>query len=142
MLSSARGFLAAADSSQSGLTRIQFLLFAGVLLILVMVACGPISDYFGKARISRAVESARTINTLLSQYATDNNGVYPVGEGPPTAGKSEGIARNLLENNYVPDAAVFAIGSTVKYSGTASDYSDIGAANLSWDFPAGGNGIT
>ena len=122
---------------QSGLTRTQLLVFIGVLLILALVALGPISSYLEQARITRAVEAARTINTLLSQYATDNNGVYPVGEGTPAIGKSEGIARNLLENNYAPDATVFAIGSTPPYSGKASDFSDIDASNLSWDFTAG-----
>ncbi len=142
MLPHRRSFSFAQDFSDSGFTRTEVLVAAGILVILIVVALGPVSDYFGKARITRAVESAHTINTLLSQYATDNNGVYPVGEGTPAAGKSEGIARNLLENNYVPDAAVFAVGSTVKYSGTASDFSDINAANLSWDFTAGASATT
>ncbi len=129
-------------SSSSGLTRIEVLVLLGTLLILAGVGYGPISDYLERSKISRAVENARTINTLLSQYATDNNGVYPVGEGTPATGKSEGIARNLLENNYTPDASLFAVGSTPKYSGTASDFSDIGAANMSWDFTGGSTTYT
>jgi type II secretory pathway pseudopilin PulG len=109
---------------------------------LAGVGFGPITEHFQKASISRAVENARTINTLLSQYATDNNGVYPVGLGTSAAGKSEGIARNLLENNYTPDATVFAVGSTAKYSGTAADFSDIRAANISWDFSGGATAST
>jgi type II secretory pathway pseudopilin PulG len=122
---------------QAGLTRVELLAFLGILVILASVGFGPIREHLEKAKIDRAVESARTINTLLSQYATDNNGVYPVGLGTSAAGKSEGIARNLLENNYTPDATVFAVGSTTKYSGTAPDFSDITAANISWDFTAG-----
>jgi type II secretory pathway pseudopilin PulG len=136
-------FRSTADhSSQAGLSRIETLVLVGILVILAGVGFGPMSDHLEKAKINRAVESARTINTLLSQYATDNNGVYPVGLGTSAAGKSEGIARNLLENNYTPDATVFAVGSTAKYSGTASDFSDIRAANISWDFTGGATAST
>jgi type II secretory pathway pseudopilin PulG len=137
MLTSRRSFSSVGPSNQSGLTRVELLVFVGVLVIFAGVAVGPISNYLEQAKINRAVESARTINTLLSQYATDNNGVYPVGLGTSAAGKSEGIARNLLENNYTPDAIVFAVGSTARYGGTAPDFSDISAANISWDFTAG-----
>jgi type II secretory pathway pseudopilin PulG len=125
------------SSTRAGLTRIELLVFLGVLVILAGVGYSSISAYLTRTGTSRAVECARTINTLLSQYATDNNGVYPVGEGTPAAGKSEGIARNLLENNYTPDATIFAVGSTVGYSGKAADFSDIRAANISWDFTGG-----
>jgi type II secretory pathway pseudopilin PulG len=127
---------------RSGFTRAELVVFAAILLILVAVLWVPISNHFEQASITRAVESARTINTVLSQYANDNNGVYPIGEGTPAAGKSEGIALNLLQNNYVPDATVFAVGSTAKYAGKASDFSDITAANLSWDFTAGATATT
>jgi len=130
------------SSSSSGLTRTELLFFAGILLILAALGFGPINDHLKKKRINTAVERARTINTLLSQYATDNNGVYPVGEGTPAAGKSEGVARNLLENNYTPDASVFAVGSTPTYGGKASDFSDLAAANISWDFTAGATATT
>ena len=113
-----------------------------ILAILAGVAIGPISAHMEQARINRAVESAHTINTLLSQYALDNNGVYPAGEGTSAAGKSEGIARNLLENKYTPDATIFAVGSTAAYSGKASDFSDISAANISWDFTGGATAST
>jgi len=46
------------------------------MVILAGVVFGPISAYLKQHSISRAVESARTLNTLLSQYATDNDGVY------------------------------------------------------------------
>jgi len=124
-------------SSRSGFTRVELLVLLGLLLILAGIGWEPLSAYLEKAKINRAVESARTINLLLSQYATDNNGVYPVGEGTSAVGTSEGIARNLLENNYTPDATIFAVGSTAKYSGTARDFSDITAANISWDFTGG-----
>jgi type II secretory pathway pseudopilin PulG len=120
-----------------GFSRIEFLVLAIILVILAGVACNPIAGRMEKAKISRATESAHTISTLLSQYATDNNGVYPVGLGTPAAGKSEGIARNLLENTYTNDAAIFAIGSAPRYAGKASDFSDITAANVSWDFTGG-----
>jgi len=145
MLTPRRSLSSAGASSQSGLSRVELLVLAGILVILAGVAFGPINSCLAQAKLNRAVESARTINTLLSQYATDNNGVYPVGEGTSAVGKSEGIARNLLENNYTPDAAVFAVGSTAKYGGTAPDFSDISAANIGWDFTGGAtasNGIT
>jgi type II secretory pathway pseudopilin PulG len=123
--------------STAGFTRVELLLLLGILVILAGVGFGPMSNYLETAKINRAVESARTINMLLSQYATDNNGVYPVGLGTPAAGKSEGIARNLLENHYTPDADIFAVGSTAMYGGTAPDFSDISAANISWDFTGG-----
>jgi len=144
MLSSRRSFSSGVHgpSPRSGLTRVELLVLVAILVILAAVAYVPMSDHLEKAKINRAVESARTINTLLSQYATDNNGVYPVGLGTSAAGKSEGIARNLLENNYTPDATLFAVGSTAKYSGTASDFSDITAANISWDFTGGATAST
>jgi type II secretory pathway pseudopilin PulG len=125
------------SSSSSGLTRVELVVLLSIIVILAGVVFGPISAYLKQHSVSRAVESARTINTLLSQYATDNNGVYPVGEGTSAAGTSEGIVRNLLENNYTPDAAIFAVGSTTAYRGAAKDFSDIAAANISWDFTGG-----
>jgi type II secretory pathway pseudopilin PulG len=142
IMPSCRDFLPARDSSQVGLTRVELLVFVGILVILAGVGVGPISNYLKRAKIHRAVESARTINTLLSQYATDNNGVYPTGENTSAAGKSEGIARNLLANHYTPDAAIFAVGSTAMYSGTKPDFSDIAAANISWDFTGCANATT
>ena len=130
---------------RSGLTRIELLILIVVILVLAAVSWGPIKEHLERYSLSHAVETARTINTLLTQYATDNNGVYPVGEGTPAVGKSEGIALGLLQNSYTPDASIFSIGSTAKYVGKASDYSDLAAANLSWDFTAGAsatNGIT
>ena len=124
-------------SHKSGLTRIEWLVFIVILVILAAVAYGPVIDYLTNGKVTRAVQSAHTIDTLLSQYATDNNGVYPAGEGTPAVGKSEGIARNLLENNYTPDASIFAVGSTARYSGKAADYSDFAADNISWDFTGG-----
>ena len=124
------------------MTRTELLVVLGLLLVLAAVGVGPISGYFAKNRLNRAVESAHTLSTLLSQYATDNNGVYPVGEGTPSAGKSVGIARNLLENNYTPNASIFAVGSTRSYAGTTPDYADLAPANLSWDFTAGATATT
>jgi len=142
MLIPRRSFSSVGALSKSGLTRVELLVFAGILVILAGAGFGPMSNYLEQARINRAVESARTINTLLCQYATDNNGVYPTGENTSAAGKSEGIARNLLENNYTPDATIFAVGSTARYGGTKPDLSDIAAANISWDFTGGASATT
>lgn len=128
---------AARRSTSWGLSRVELLVLLGVALILAGVGYFYVSSYLERISPHRAVEAARTINTLLSQYATDNNGVYPVGEGTPAMGKSEGIARNLLENNYTPDASVFAVGSAPRYEARGEDFSGIGAANISWDFTAG-----
>ena len=142
MLTSRHDFFSARHSSRSGLSRVEFLATVVILAILAAVAYFPVRHYLERAKINRAVGDAHTISQLLSQYATDNNGSYPVGEGTPAAGKSEGIARNLLENNYTPDAAIFALGSTVAYSGKASDFSDLTASNISWDFTAGATATT
>jgi type II secretory pathway pseudopilin PulG len=141
-MSNHRSFSSHHGASPSGLTRVEFLVVISIFVVLAGIAYGPIIGYLEQAKINRAVENARTISTLLSQYATDNNGVYPTGEGTSAAGKSEGIARNLLENNYVPDATIFALGSTVPYAGKASDFSDITASNISWDFTAGATAST
>jgi type II secretory pathway pseudopilin PulG len=118
------------------------LVLLALILILAAVVVGPVREHFKQWSVSRAVECARTINTLLGQYATDNNGVYPVGEGTPAAGTSVGIARGLLENNYTPDASIFAVGATAPYVGKAADFSDIAAANISWDFTGGATPTT
>ena len=128
--------------SSSGYTRLELFVFIVVAVVLFAVAYGPVVDYLTNGKVTRAVESARTISTLLSQYSTDNNGVYPTGEGTTAAGKSEGIALNLLQNNFLPDASAFAVGSTPKYRGTAADFSDLAASNLSWDFTGGATAST
>jgi len=127
---------------ESGLSRLELLVLVGLLLVLAGVAWSWMSGWLEHARVNRAVENARTINTLLSQYATDNDGVYPVGLDTSAPGKSEGIARNLLANNYAPDAAVFAAGSAAPYRGASPDFSGLTAANISWDFTAGANVTT
>ena len=125
-----------------GLTRLELLVLIVALVVLVAMGAGPVLAYLKKTSIANAVENAHTISVVLGQYATDNNDVYPVGEGTPVAGTSEGIARNLLENSYTPDATLFAVGSTPSYHGSAHDYSDLAAQNLSWDFTAGANAMT
>ena len=127
---------------RAGLTRTETLVALVILLLLGAVLGVFLRSHFKQAELNRAVECAHTLDAVLAQYATDNNGVYPVGEGTPTAGKSEGIARNLLENNYVPETSVFTVGSTAAYTGKASDFSDIAASNLSWDFTAGATAMT
>ncbi len=142
MLPPRRLFLFFATKGKSGLTKVESLVFLVILAVLALAASGPISSYLAQSRINHAVKNAWTLSTLLSQYATDNNGVYPVGEGTPAIGKSKGIALSLLQNNYTPDAGIFAVGSTPQYNGTAADFSDLSAANLSWDFTAGATTTT
>jgi type II secretory pathway pseudopilin PulG len=130
---------------ESGLSKVE--LVAGIAILAMLAGLGwiCIAPWLEHARITRAMESARTLNTLLSQYGTDNDGVYPVGLGTSAPGKSEGIARNLLANNYAPDASLFALGSATRYAGKAPDFSDLTAASISWDFTAGASstaGIT
>jgi type II secretory pathway pseudopilin PulG len=142
MLTSRRSISPFGSFGESGLTRIEILVLVVVLVVLVAVGFGPVSEYLDKSNVNHAAEKARTLSTLLSQYATDNNDVYPVGEGTPNVGKSEGIARNLLENHYAPDASVFAVGSTRTYRGTATDFSDLAATDISWDFTGGATAST
>ncbi len=111
-------------------------------LVLAGVAYGPVTGYLRRHDTARAVESARTLNTLLAQYATDNNGVYPVGEGTRAEGTSEGIALDLLQNNFTPNTDIFTVGSTPPYAGKGGDYSDLKAEDMSWDFTAGANATT
>jgi len=137
-----RSLLLLGARNESGLSRVELLVLAGLLLVLAGVAWNWISGWLEHARVNRAVENARTINTLLSQYATDNDGVYPVGLDTSAPGKSEGIARNLLANNYAPDAAVFAVGSAAPYRGSSPDFSGLTEANIGWDFTAGATAMT
>ena len=129
-------------SLKAGLTRLELLVLIVIAVVLLAVGAGPAYDYLTNGRVTRAVESARALNTLLSQYATDNNGVYPVGEDTAAVGKSEGIALSLLQNNYTPDTSVFSVGSTPKYRGKGGDYSDLTAENIGWDFTAGATNTT
>jgi hypothetical protein len=139
---SRRDFSSARRSSQSGLTRVEILVFAGLLVILGAAALACAGAWLAKRRVGVAVTDAHTLSVLVSQYATDNDGVYPVGLGTSASGTSEGIARNLLANSYTPDASIFALGSTARYSGTDPDFSDLGARNISWDFTAGATAST
>jgi type II secretory pathway pseudopilin PulG len=125
-----------------GFTRWELLVLVLALAVLFVLGVGPVTSYLRKHSLANAVESARTISTLLGQYANDNNGVYPVGEGTSALGTSEGIARDLLANNYAPDAVIFAVGSTPTYRGKGGTYADLSAANLSWDFTAGASSTT
>lgn len=138
MLALSRRFL----STRSGMTRTELLVLLGILALLAAVSFGPISAHFEQSRINASVEKARNLNILLSQYATDNNEVYPVGLGTSAPGTSEGIARNLLDAKYAQDVGEFALRGATKYSGTAEDYSDFTAANISWDFTSGVNALT
>jgi type II secretory pathway pseudopilin PulG len=130
------------SADRAGFTRPQFFVLVIVVGLLVAVSMGPVMSHLKAVRLSRAVSDAKTLGTLLSQYATDNDGVYPVGEGTPAVGKSEGIARNFLANNYVPDPGIFALNHAVKYEGKEPDFSDFTSENISWDFTAGANATT
>ena len=128
--------------SRSGFSRLQAIFAVAVFAILVCVLYAVVSDYLELHGTEQALGSARALNTLLAQYATDNDGVYPVGENTRAEGKSEGIALDLLQNNYTPNAEIFSVGSTPRYAGTAKDYAGLAPANMSWDFTAGANATT
>jgi len=128
--------------TQAGFGRTEALVLFFVLILAAVAIVAPFEGFLENSRLARGVDCARTLSTLLSQYSVDNNGTYPAGEGTSAPGKSEGIALNLLQNNFTPDASVFAVGSTPAYSGKATDYSDLTAANMSWDFTAGANATT
>ena len=127
---------------REGFTRIQTVFFVVVLLLLTGVAFTMLSNYVKLHSPEHALENARTLNTLLAQYATDNDGAYPTGEGTRAQGKSEGIALNLLQNQFTPNADIFAAGATPRYAGTDKDYADLAPENMSWDFTAGANATT
>jgi hypothetical protein len=131
-----------AIAAVSGASRLQTVFGLLVLILFIGVAATWSANYLKLHGTEHAVESARTLDTLLAQYATDNNGVYPVGEGTRAEGKSEGIALDLLLNNYTPNADLFSVGSTPRYTGTAKDYADLAPENMSWDFTAGANATT
>jgi hypothetical protein len=97
---------------------------------------GPVAGYIKRGHINQAIDDAHTISVLLFQYGTDNNGVYPTGADTSVPGKSEGIARDLLANNYTPDPTIFALKGAEPYAGKGADFADFGAANISWDFTA------
>jgi hypothetical protein len=125
-----------------GFTRIQTVFFVVVLLLFAGVGFTLLSSYVKLHSPEHALENARTLNTLLAQYATDNDGTYPTGEGTRAQGKSEGIALNLLQNQFTPNADIFAAGSTPRYAGADKDYADLAPENMSWDFTAGANATT
>ena len=128
--------------SRAGFSRVQTVFFVVVSLILAIVLLTLVGNYLKLHGTEHALESARTLNTLLAQYATENDGVYPTGEGTSAPGKSEGIALNLLQTQFTPNADIFAVGSTPRYSGKAEDYADLSPENMSWDFTAGANATT
>jgi hypothetical protein len=127
---------------REGFTRTQAVFGTVVFLILTGVLYAGVSSYLKLHGTARALESARTLNTLLAQYATDNDGVYPTGEGTRAQGRSEGIALNLLQNQFTPNVDIFAVGSTPGYAGTEKDYADLAPENMSWDFTAAANATT
>jgi hypothetical protein len=130
------------SAHRAGFSRLQAIFGTVVLLILLAVLGTTTASYLKLHGTAHAIESARTLNTLLAQYATDNDGVYPTGEGTRAPGKSEGIALDLLLNSYTPNADIFTVGATPRYSGNAKDYADLAAENMSWDFTAGANVTT
>jgi len=128
--------------SRAGASRLQVIFGVVVLALFLGVTGAYVANYLKLHGTEHAVESARALDTLLAQYATDNDGVYPVGEGTRAEGKSEGVALDLLLNNYTPDADLFSVGSTPRYAGSAKDYADLAPENMSWDFTAGANATT
>jgi hypothetical protein len=130
------------SARRAGYSRLQAIFAIVVTAVLLAGLSAELAGYLKLHSTEHAVESARTLDTLLAQYATDNDGVYPVGEGTRAEGKSEGIALDLLLNNYTPNADLFTVGWTPRYSGTAKDYADLAPENLSWDFTAGADATT
>jgi type II secretory pathway pseudopilin PulG len=129
-------------SFPSGFTRREVLFALGVLLLFAVFLAGPVSHYLAQSRRAQALQKARDLNLLLSQYATDNDDTYPVGQGTTAPGTSEGIARNLLDDRYATTPDLFALGRARAYSGTAPDFSDFAADQIDWDFTAGATATT
>jgi hypothetical protein len=127
---------------REGFTRFQTVFAAIVFLLFAAVVFAEVSSYLKLHGTAHALESAKTLDTLLAQYATENDGAYPTGEGTRAPGKSVGIALDLLQTQFTPNADIFAVGSTTRYAGTDKDYADLAPENMSWDFTAGANTTT
>jgi hypothetical protein len=127
---------------REGFTRTQTVFAAIVFLLFAAVVIAEVSSYLTLHGTAHALESAKTLDTLLAQYATENDGAYPTGEGTHAPGKSVGIALDLLQTQFTPNADIFAVGSTTRYAGTDKDYADLVPENMSWDFTAGANTTT
>ncbi len=125
-----------ASSCRMGFTRRELLFGLAVLIAAVIVVTGPVSQYLAQSRIAHAVQKGRELNLLLSQYALDNDDTYPIGQGTTALGKSEGIARNLLNDKYASTPDIFVLGKALAYTGTAVDFSDFAANQIDWDFTA------
>jgi len=128
--------------SNAGFSRIQTVFGVVIFVILGAVLFAVAANYLKLHGTAHALENARTLDTLLAQYAAENDGAYPTGEGTRAPGKSAGIALDLLQTQFTPNADIFAVGSTPRYEGTDKDYADLGPENMSWDFTAGANTTT
>jgi hypothetical protein len=130
------------SAREGGFSRLQTIFGLVVLLIFATTLYYFISGYFKLHSTEHALENAKMLDLLLAQFATDNNDTYPVGEGTRAPGKSEGIALELLQNQFTPNPDLFTVGWTPRYSGNAKDYADLAPENMSWDFTAGADSTT
>jgi general secretion pathway protein G len=61
----------------SGLTLVELMLVVAIIGVLVAIALPKYNSYSDRVNQYQAINDIRILQTLIKQYANDNNGTYP-----------------------------------------------------------------
>lgn len=112
-------------SEESGFTLVELLV---VMLILGLLAAIAIPSFFNqrdKARDADAKSAARTAQTAMETFATDNNGVYTGAKADGTAGSLQTIEETLTDATISLPVAATDDGYTVRATSETGNTFDI-----------------
>jgi type IV pilus assembly protein PilA len=131
--------------SESGFTLVELLVVMLILGLLAAIAIPAFFNQRAKAQDAEAKSAAKTVQTALETYATDNNGKY-TGATPallkaiePTIVTTGGTGGSI--QTLTPSASGYTIVINSD-SGTANTFSIIRSSTGSLTYPCGspGNG--
>jgi len=118
----------ASEFAKSLKSPIQWIVVSLILLIVVVVAWGPlVLQSLTKHSVRGATSDAKMIGIALFSYAQDHNGMYPTGKS------STEIFQKLIDEKYLSDSTLFCTQAKLLPGKTEATSDRLKPENVCWD---------
>jgi len=130
-----------ASKQQSGFTLIEIMVVVVILAILASVVVPRIMDNPDKARVAKAKQDIRALESALDIYRLDNFSYPSTDEGLEALVQKPASAPNWKEGGYVKKLNKDPWGHDYQYIAPSSSAGNVQIFSLGADGAQGGDGI-